>query len=378
MLDDGKSFTGFACGARKESIGEVIFVTGMSGYQETLTDPSYYGQIVSFTSAHIGNYGAVGLDDEAAKIRTGGAVFHDFFLPDQGMGNADGSTRFPHWRADESLDMRLARDGVTGIYGVDTRALALHLRKYGARNGIISALDISTPSLLRRAQALPSMQGRDLAKEVTCMAPYTVTGAGKHKFRVAVYDFGIKRSILDDLMAVGLELCVWPASTPAEDILATSPDGVFLSNGPGDPGSCAYAVHAVKKMLGKVPLFGICLGHQILALALGGKTYKLPFGHHGVNHPVKDLTSGRVWITSQNHGFCVDPDSLPLSVRPSHWNLNDNTFEGLVCDHIPAFSVQFHPEAGPGPHDAGCLFMRFRDLIAAHKQQGKPEDVFRA
>jgi len=370
MLDDGTNFSGFACGARGEALGEVVFVTGMSGYQETLTDPSYYGQIVSFTSAHIGNYGAAGQDDEAIAVRAGGAVFHDLFMPGHGGGGVNVSAFFPHWRAEESLDARLVRDGVTGIYGVDTRALTLHLRNHGARNGIISALDLDASSLLRRAKALPSMRGRDLAKEVTCSAPYAVRGQGGGTFRVAVYDFGVKRSILSGLIAAGLDLQVWPASTPAEDVLASNPDGVFLSNGPGDPESCAYAIHAVKQLLGKVPLFGICLGHQILALALGGKTYKLPFGHHGVNHPVKDLVSGRVWITSQNHGFCVDPESLPASVKPSHWNLNDNTFEGMVCEHIPAFSVQFHPEAGPGPHDAGCLFIRFRDMIAVGKQQG--------
>ena len=367
MLDDGTMFTGLACGARGETMGEVVFVTGMTGYQETLTDPSYHGQIVCFTSAHVGNYGATGQDDEAASVRAEGAIFHDLFMPEQEAENAESPTAFPHWRAEESLDARLARNGVTGIYGVDTRALTLHLRRHGSRNGIISVLDLDAFSLLRRAKAIPPMRGRELAREVSCTAPYTFAGTGTPSYKVAVYDFGIKRSILAGLAAVGLELTVWPAGTPAEDVLATDPDGVFLSNGPGDPESCTYAVQAVKTLLGRVPLFGICLGHQILALALGGKTYKLPFGHHGANHPVKDLASGRVWITSQNHGFCVDPDTLPASVRPSHWNVNDKTFEGLVCEHVPAFSVQFHPEASPGPHDAGCLFGRFRDLIASAK-----------
>ena len=367
ILDDGTMFTGLACGARGETLGEVVFVTGMTGYQETLTDPSYHGQIVCFTTAHVGNYGATMQDDEAASVRAEGAIFHDLFMPGQNAENAESLTAFPHWRAEESLDARLVRDGVTGIYGVDTRALTLHLRRHGSRNGIISALDLDVFSLLRRAKAIPPMRGRDLTREVSCTAPYTFAGTGTPSYRVAVYDFGIKRSILAGLAAVGLELTVWPAGTPAEGILATKPDGVFLSNGPGDPESCTYAVKAVKTLLGRVPLFGICLGHQILALALRGKTYKLPFGHHGANHPVKDLASGRVWITSQNHGFCVDPDPLPASVRPSHWNMNDKTFEGLVCEHVPAFSVQFHPEAGPGPHDAGCLFGRFRDLIASAK-----------
>ena len=363
LLDDGTCFPGLACGARGEATGEVVFATGMTGYQETLTDPSYHGQIISFTTAHIGNYGAVGLDDEASRVWAGGAVFHDYFLPEQ-------EAPFPHWRAGESLDARLARDGITGIYGVDTRSLTLHLRKNGARNGIISALDRDIPSLLRRAKALPPIMGRDLAREVTCAAPYACANdVQPPRFRVAVYDFGVKRSILDGLAKAGLEPFVWPATTPAEEVLASQPDGVFFSNGPGDPEPCTYAVAAAKKLLGTVPLFGICLGHQIIGLALGAKTYKLSFGHHGVNHPVKDIASGRVWITSQNHGFCVDPDTLPPSVTPSHWNLNDNTLEGMVCEHLPAFSVQFHPEAGPGPYDAAGLFARFRDMISTHRQQ---------
>ena len=370
LLDDGTCFPGFACGARGEATGEVVFTTGMAGYQETLTDPSYYGQIVSFTAAHLGNYGTTSLDDEASCIRAGGAVFHDLFLPEGEGDYAWRNAPFPHWRAEESLDARLARDGVTGIYGVDTRALTLHLRKHGSRNGIISSLDMDTPSLLRRARALPSMQGQDLAREATCSAPYPYASKTQSPcFRVAVYDFGVKRSILDSLAAAGLEPFVWPAATTAEEILASKPDGVFLSNGPGDPEPCGYAVENVKKLMGKIPLFGICLGHQILGLALGAKTYKLSFGHHGVNHPVKDLASGRVWITSQNHGFCVDPESLPQSVTPSHWNLNDDTLEGMVCSHIPAFSVQFHPEAGPGPYDAAEMFTRFRAMISTHRNQ---------
>lgn len=378
VLDDGACFTGFACGARGEASGEVLFTTGMTGWQETLTDPSYRGQIISFTAAHPGNYGANADDNEAERIQASGAVFHDLFLYEQ----EDSASPFPHWLADESLDARLKRDGITGIYGVDTRALTLHLRKHGARNGVISSRNSEVEALLRKARSLPPMQGRDLAREAGCSAVYQYDNADKYCsggckmesipttfFKVAVLDFGVKRSILNALRTTGLAPTVWPAATPAETLLASGPDGILLSNGPGDPEPCCYAVDAVRQLLGKVPIFGICLGHQILSLALGAKTYKLPFGHHGVNHPVKDLRSGRVWVTSQNHGFCVAPDSLPATVELSHINLNDQTLEGLTCRDLPAFSVQFHPEAGPGPYDAAELFSRFRESILSFKRQ---------
>lgn len=376
MLDDGTCFEGEACGACREAVGEVIFTTGMCGYQETLTDPSYYGQIVVFTAAHIGNYGATPLDDEAPRPRAGGAVFHDLFTAaDEG--------RFPHWRASESFNARMAKDGITGIRGIDTRALTLHLRKHGSRNGIISAIDLDRASLLRRAQELPSMAGQDLARKATCQESYVFTpttplplveGPGARRvedmaasgkvFNVAVLDYGIKRSILLHLKSCGLNPTVWPAKSTAEEILASKPDGVMLSNGPGDPDPCDYAIRAVRELLGQVPLFGICLGHQLLGLAVGGKTYKMPFGHHGINHPVKDVNTGRVSITSQNHGFSVDPDSLPENMRPTHWNLNDQTLEGMASTSVPAFSVQYHPEAAPGTWDAYDLFDRFRAMIA--------------
>ncbi len=365
MLDDGTCFEGLACGAKAEATGEVVFTTSMAGYQETISDPSYCGQIITFTAAHLGNYGAASLDDEAPLPRAGGAVFHDLFRPVP-------CGPFPHWRAEESLNRYLARADVTAITGVDTRSLTLHLRERGARNGIISALDLDRPSLLRRARELPSMQGRDLARQVTCEAPHTpifpdLAAECGHltPLSVAVIDYGVKRSILRQLACCGLRPTVWPAASETEDILASRPDGVLLSNGPGDPEPCDYAVATIRKLLGRVPVFGICLGHQLLALALGGRTVKLPFGHHGANHPVQDLRTGRVLVTSQNHGFCVDPDSLPRGVTPSHWNLNDNTLEGLDAPLVNAFSVQFHPEAAPGPREALGLFGEFRARILA-------------
>ena len=369
VLDDGTCVEGQARGARQEAFGEVVFTTAMAGYQETLSDPSYSGQIVAFTSVHIGNYGATSLDCQSPQgipWSANGAIFHEFFSPYDGSETEAGP--FPHWRAEEGLDEGLARAGVTAISGVDTRALTLHLREHGARNGIISALDLDRISLQRRAKALPSMQGRDLASKVTCAEPYVYGPAPQEEgkiFSVAVYDFGVKRSILERLRAAGIAPTVWPALTPAETVLASKPDGVLFSNGPGDPAACGYAVKAAQAILGRVPIFGICLGHQILAQALGASTYKLKFGHHGANHPVKDMDTGRVCITSQNHGFCVDPESLPGNVRISHWNLNDDTLEGIACDELAAFAVQFHPEAAPGPNDAVPLFARFRELMAA-------------
>jgi carbamoyl-phosphate synthase small subunit len=375
MLDDGTCFEGEACGARGEAAGEVVFTTGMAGYQETLTDPSFLGQIVAFTSAHIGNYGVNAKDDEAPRPLAAGAVFHDLFAPPL-------AGPFPHWRAAQSLDGRMAKEGFSGIAGVDTRALTLHLREHGTRNGIVSGLDLDRPSLLRRARELPSMQGQDLAVRAGCAKAYRYSppegeapargdpGAaderlGQRPLNVAVIDYGVKRSILARLAGLGMRCAVCPPTATAEEILARKPDGVLLANGPGDPDPCLYAVAAIRKLLGRVPVFGICLGHQLLGLALGARTYKLPFGHHGVNHPVKDLLSGRVCITSQNHGFCVDPDTLPAGAAPTHWNLNDGTLEGLAVNDSSAFSVQFHPEASPGPGDATGLFIRFRDLLLA-------------
>lgn len=370
MLDDGTCFEGLACGAAQEAAGEVVFTTGMCGYQETLTDPSFYGQIIVFTAAHLGNYGVCPGDDESSGLKAEGAVFHDLFT-----GAEDGA--FPHWRAEGSLDRRMCESAFTGIRRLDTRALTLHLRKEGARNGIISALDLDRPSLLRRARALPSMQGLDLAAKASAGERRMFSPSPdmrlplvreplaepERRLKVAVIDFGLKRSILLHLYANGMDPELWPASAQAADILASGAEGVLFSNGPGDPEPCSYAVKTIRELLGRLPLFGICLGHQLMALAQGCKTYKLPFGHHGMNQPVKETATGRVLITSQNHGFNVDPDSLGPGLLPTHWNLNDGTLEGLAGTAHPAFSVQYHPETSPGTWDAHYLFPRFRRLI---------------
>lgn len=359
MLADGVWFEGTAFGAAQEALGEVVFNTSMCGYQEILTDPSYHGQIVTFTSPHIGNYGVTPADDESPAPAVAGLVVHE------------NSPFTGHWRAENALNDWLRAANVTGIAGIDTRALTLHLRENGSMNGIISARDASLESLFERARAIPSMAGLDLAREVTCSEPYAYAPRAPGKpsgLRVAVYDFGVKRSILEYLAQAGFDIMVFPAETPASVVLEGGFDGAFLSNGPGDPEPCAYAVESIRQLLGRVPLFGICLGHQLLGLALGGRTYKLKFGHRGANHPVRNAASGRVAVTSQNHGFCVDPESLdPREVAITHWNLNDNTVEGMRCLNAPAFSVQHHPEASPGPHDELDQFMEFRRLIEAWK-----------
>jgi carbamoyl-phosphate synthase small subunit len=360
MLDDGICFSGQARGACREAKGEVIFTTSMAGYQETLTDPSYYGQIVVFTAAHVGNYGVSSCDDQSFRPQAAGAVFHELQITPPG--------KFPHWRAEGALDESMAAAGLTAISGIDTRALTMHIRDGGARNGIISAVDLDKKSLLQRARALPSMQGLDLTAEVSCNYEYSpampvTEGIAQPVLNIAVLDLGLKRSILNCFMDQGMRPRVWPARTDAETILASQPAGVFLSNGPGDPGACSDIIKTAQRLLGRLPLLGICLGHQILALAMGGRTYKLPFGHHGVNHPVKNFLTGRVLITSQNHGFCVDPDSLASNINITHMNLNDHTLEGLECRDNRVVSLQFHPEASPGPYDARDAFIKFRNMI---------------
>jgi carbamoyl-phosphate synthase small subunit len=347
----------------------------MSGYQEVLTDPSYAGQVVAMTCPHQGNYGTNRHDPESARVRVAGFAVRE------------ASRRASSWRAERTLAEDLASAGVVGIEGIDTRRLTLRLREAGAMRCGVSTEDLDARSLVRRILSTPGMEGTDLARTVTAGEPYgaegvvgPADGSRPPVLRVAAFDFGMKRNILRLLAAAGCEVTVFPAETGAAAILADGFDGVFLSNGPGDPAATTYGVVAARELLGTVPVFGICLGHQLLGLALGGRTYKMKFGHRGVNQPVRDLATGRVEVTSHNHGFAVDPEgwgtriagrehepaivSTPFGkVELTHWNLNDGTLEGLRCLDVPALSVQYHPEAAPGPHDSSHLFEEFRELM---------------
>jgi len=369
-LSDGTVFVGSSFGAEGETTGEVVFNTSLTGYQEVLTDPSYKGQIVTMTYSQQGNYGINPEDVESVKPWVEGFIVKEPCM-------------FPsNWRSTETLMGYLIRNRIVGISGIDTRALTRIIRDKGAMQGVISTVDADFERLVRKAQAAPSLVGRDLVKEVSCTKPYEWRGElwdldsggypkadeAKKKFKVVAYDFGVKKNILRNLSAAGCAVTVVPASTPAEEALALDPDGIFLSNGPGDPDAVGYAKETVKKLIGKKPIFGICLGHQILSLALGGKTYKLKFGHRGGNQPVQDLSTGKVEITSQNHGFAVDLDSLKGKAELSHINLNDRTCEGLTLTGKPVFSVQYHPEASPGPHDSQYLFKRFVEMMEAQKK----------
>ena len=403
-LEDGTVLRGHGFGAPGEAFGEAVFNTSMSGYQEVLTDPSYAGQIVSMTSPHQGNHGTNPEDPESSRVRVAGFAVRE------------ASRRASSWRARRTLHDELAAAGVVGIEAIDTRRLTLRLRERGAMRCGISTEDLDPDSLLERVRGSAGMEGADLARTVTAAEPYEarelVGPASAERgrvFRVAAYDFGLKRNILRRFAASGIEATVFPAETPAEEVLAGGFDGAFLSNGPGDPAATRYGVAAARALLGRLPVFGICLGHQLLALALGGRTYKMRFGHRGANQPVKDLRSGRVEVTSHNHGFAVDPDgwggggsgeatagdaasarspgsgqvgerrrgpgrgdgalAAPLvetdlgRVELTHWNLNDGTLEGFRCLDVPVFGVQYHPEAAPGPHDSRYLFDGFRELM---------------
>ena len=373
VLEDGATFRGRAFGAEGETFGEAVFNTAMTGYQEVLTDPSYANQIVTMTAPHQGNYGVNPHDPESGRVQVAGFVVREL------------SCRPSSWRATGSLEESVGRAGVIGIDGVDTRRLTLRIREGGAMRAGISTVDLDPASLLARVRATAGMEGADLASKVSCRQQYEARSvvsvpqaSGSRAFRIAAYDFGIKRNILRLLAENGCDTTIFPAETPARVILRGGFEGVFLSNGPGDPAATAYGVEAVRELLGKITVFGICLGHQLMALALGGRTYKLRFGHRGVNQPVKDIETGRILITSHNHGFAVDPagweswsgDRASIvetafgRVALTHWNLNDGTLEGLRCLDVPAFSVQFHPEAAPGPHDARHLFDRFRELMS--------------
>jgi carbamoyl-phosphate synthase small subunit len=382
-LEDGRVFNGRAAGARTRRGGEVVFNTGLTGYQEVFTDPSYSGQIVCLTYPHIGNVGTNADDEESPSPYIEALVVREF------------SMLSSNYRSTETAHAYLERHGVPVIWDVDTRALVRHLRNVGALRGIVSTDGTPAEKLIAEARKLPTMAGQELASRVTAPKQYGWTkgsielatplavaaaaGAGKRgaskaaaartngdaeasakRWKVVAYDFGIKQNILRLFVDHGCDVTVVPAHTSAEDVLAMKPQGVFLSNGPGDPEPITYAVENIRKLVGKVPMFGICLGHQLCGLALGGRTFKLKFGHHGSNHPVKNLLTQKVEITSQNHGFCVDPDSLPASdVEITHVNLNDHTNEGMRHRSAPLFSVQYHPEASPGPHDARYLFDEF-------------------
>ncbi|RUL71840.1 glutamine-hydrolyzing carbamoyl-phosphate synthase small subunit [Dyella choica] len=363
-LEDGSVFHGHSVGATGETVGEVVFNTAMTGYQEILTDPSYARQIVTLTYPHIGNTGCNVADAESDRVHTAGLIVRD--VP----------RRPSNWRSTESLPDYLGRHGIVAIAGIDTRRLTRILRDKGALNGcLVAGESIDAEAALAKARAFPGLNGMDLAKVVSVNKPYnwnegvydldhTAFHETDKRFNVVAYDYGVKRNILRLLAERGCEITVVPAQTPAAEVLAMEPDGVFLSNGPGDPAACDYAIAAAREFLAaEIPLFGICLGHQIMGAALGAKTMKMKFGHHGANHPVKDLDDGRVLITSQNHGFAVDASTLPSNVRVTHTSLFDGSLQGFALTDRPAFCFQGHPEASPGPHDIGYLFDRFAKLM---------------
>jgi len=364
VIEDGTVFEGSGFGAEGEVFGEVVFNTSMTGYQEILTDPSYNGQIVAMTYPEIGNCGVNEEDVESRRPFLKGLVVKEYW-------------RTPsNWRSQGDLESYLANYGIVGIEGIDTRSLTKLIRSKGAQKAVISTQDLDPKNLLKKVQSSEGIVGIDLVTEVSCEEPYN-WNEGTHswrpldekdlqaedKFKVVAYDFGLKQNILRKLTDHGCEVTVVPSRTPPNEVLALDPDGIFLSNGPGDPAAVSYAIESIRTLIGKKPIFGICLGHQILSLALGAETYKLKFGHRGANQPVKNLVTGKVEITSQNHGFAVDADTLGKDIEVTHINLNDQTIEGIKHKKHPAFSVQYHPEASPGPHDASYLFQDFIDLM---------------
>jgi len=366
LLEDGTIFVGQSFGSPGEVCAEVVFNTAMTGYQEIATDPSYAGQMVTMTYPLIGNYGVNRRDTESDRIYVSAMIIRE-------------SAGLPsNWRCEQSIQDYFAAHRVIGLEGIDTRELVRHIRSRGAMRGILSTEDHDIESLRRKVLQSPEMAGRDLVLDVTTpqryefprpttVEPPDCTGA---EFRVVAFDFGIKENILRQLAGIGARTIIVPATTKAEEVETLRPDGVFLSNGPGDPAALGYIIEEIKKIIPRYPTFGICLGHQLLGWAFGGTTYKLKFGHRGANHPVKDVTTTRVEITSQNHGFAVRPESLPDDVGITHWNLNDQTVEGMAHKSLPCFCVQYHPEASPGPHDSHYLFQRFREFMLAAKKKG--------
>ncbi len=351
-LEDGRSFRGRSWAADGESCGEMVFNTSMTGYQEVLTDPSYAGQIVCMTYPLIGNYGVNKADEESSRPWVEGFVVRE------------ASRVASSWRAEETLDAYLKRWNIVAIEGIDTRALVRHIRDKGAMRACISTTDLDDASVVEKARRSPSMENRELASAVTTEAPYSFAAQGEERFHVVCYDFGVKRNSLRELSALGCRITVVPASTPASEVMSLKPDGVFLSNGPGDPASMNKEVEQIRELVKtSVPTFGICFGHQLLGRAFGGKTFKLTFGHRGGNQPVQDLATGGVEITSHNHGFAVEAGSLPGDVEVTHINLNDKCVEGMRHTTLPIISVQYHPEAAPGPHDAEHHFQRFIQLM---------------
>jgi len=373
-LEDGTVFEGRSFGFLGENAGELVFNTSMTGYQEILTDPSYKGQIVIMTYPLIGNYGVNEEDIESQGPKVEGFIVKE------------NSTLFSNWRSDKHLSDYLIQHHIMGVEGMDTRALTKHIRSVGAMKAILSTEDLDRDRLIKKAKTSPGLIGRDLVREVTCERPYQWTSSNHPNFsnfdsrpstlhfrpKVVVLDYGVKYNILRSLRDWNCEVVVLPASSSAESVLSYRPDGILLSNGPGDPEGVPYAIETVRQLIGKKPIFGICLGHQLLGLALGGKTFKLKFGHRGANQPVKDLKTGRVLITSQNHGFCVDPDSLnPDEIELTQINLNDHTSEGMRHKRLPVFSVQYHPEASPGPHDTQNLFGEFIKMMEKHSTENQ-------